>query len=57
MKEVDALFDVIAVNIYTNKERIISSAKTERNAEAIVEMTVMRRGVDEEFFKIVPHKK
>jgi len=51
----DKLFDVIATNIETGKERIISSGKTERNAEAILEMAVMRRGVDEEFFKTVPH--
>ena len=48
------MFDVIAVNLTTGKKRHIATDKTERNAEAIVEMAVMRRGVDEEFFTTVP---
>lgn len=48
------LFDVVAVNLNTKAERLIAEAKTEKNAEAIVMMAVMRRGVEEEFFKIVP---
>ena len=47
------LFNVVAVNIKTKQERIIAENKTERNAEAIVNMAVMRRGVEEEFFKTV----
>lgn len=49
------LFDVIAVNIETGAERIIEAGKSERNAEAIVNMAAMRRGVDEEFFDMKPH--
>ena len=49
------LFDVIAVNIKTGAERFMAEKKTEPNAEAIVAMAVMRRGVDEEFYKAVPH--
>lgn len=48
-------YDVIAVNINTNKVRVIASDKTAKNAEAIIKMAVMRRGVDEEFFVEVPH--
>lgn len=53
-RNMENLFDVVAVNISTGKERIIERNKTERNAEAIVSMAVMRRGVEEEFFKTVP---
>lgn len=48
------LFDVIAVNIATGHQRHIDTGKTERNAEAIVCMCVMRRGCDEEYFDTVP---
>lgn len=51
------LFDVVAVNMKTNKVRIIAAAKTERNAEAIENMAVQRRGVEEEFFNTVPNGK
>lgn len=50
----DALFDVVAVGLKTNKVRMMAEGKTARNAEAIVNMAVMRRGVDEEFFSEVP---
>ena len=50
----EQLFDVVAVNIKTGEQHVIERNKTERNAEAIVSMAVMRRGVDEEFFKAVP---
>lgn len=51
----DPLFDVVAVNIKTRAERFIAEAKSERTAEAIVNMAVMRRGVEEEFFDTRPH--
>lgn len=51
------MFDVLAVNMETHKVRIMAENKTERNAEAIENMAVMRRGVDEEFFVTVPHGK
>lgn len=54
MKQKEQLFDVVAVNIKTSEQRVIDRNKTERNAEAIVSMAVMRRGVDVEFFKAVP---
>lgn len=50
-----SLFDVIAVDIQTGAERFLAEGKTERNAEAIVEMAVMRRGVDIEFYTTKPH--
>ena len=51
----EQLFDVIAVNIETGAERFFGEGKTKANAEAIVNMAIMRRGVDEEFYKVVPH--
>ncbi len=48
------MFDIIAVSLATNVVRIIAENKTERNAEAIVNMAVMRRGTSEEFFTEVP---
>lgn len=52
----EPLFNVVAVNNATGDERLIAERKTEMNAEAIVHMAVMRRGCDEEFFKVVPLK-
>lgn len=43
------LFDVVAVDIKTRKVRMIAKGKSEKNADAIVRMAVMRRGVDTEF--------
>jgi hypothetical protein len=40
----DEMFDVVAVNLDTDKVRFIAQNKTLRNAEAIVSMAVMRRG-------------
>ena len=50
------LFDVIAVNIESRRERVLATGETRKNAEAIVNMAVMRHGLEEEFFKKVPHK-
>ncbi len=47
-------FDVIATNITTGARRILERNKNESNAEAIVRMAVMRRGVDSEFYSVVP---
>ncbi len=47
-------FDVIATNITTGARRILKRNKNESNAEAIVRMAVMRRGVDSEFYSVVP---
>jgi hypothetical protein len=49
-----ALFDVIATNLRTGKRRILAARRSERNADAVVMMAVMRRGVDEEFYSVVP---
>ena len=46
------LYDVAAVNIKTSVVRLIDQGKTKRNAEAVVLMAVMRRGVEEEFFAV-----
>lgn len=47
------LHDVVAVNLVTNTVRVIASGKTQENAEAIVNIAVTRRGVEEEFFTAV----
>lgn len=52
--EIAELYDVVAINIQTNSMRMIATRKTIQNAEAIVSMAVMRRGLDEEFFSEVP---
>ena len=43
-------YDVVAVNISTSTVRVIGTNKSKENAEAIVSMAVMQRGVEEEFF-------
>lgn len=49
------LYDVVAVNIKSGVvESLFGERKTLRNAEAIVTMAVMRRGVDEQFYAEVP---
>ena len=52
--ETDDQFDIIGVDIGTSRVRVIGVGKTQRNAEAYMEMAVMRRGVDDEFFVVVP---
>jgi hypothetical protein len=47
-------FDVIAVDMKTLEERVIAEDKTEANAEAVMKMALMRRGVDQEFYTIRP---
>lgn len=44
------LYDVVAIENHSGRVRRIAEGKTEDNAEAIVKMAVMRRGLDEEFF-------
>lgn len=52
------LYDVVAVEIATSKVvALFGELKTLRNAEAIVNMAVMRRGVYEQFYTEVPHGK
>ncbi len=46
--------DVLAVNLATNKVRVIARDKSAADAEAVITMAVMRRGVDEEFFTDAP---
>lgn len=49
------LFDVIEVEIAKpHRVRVIARDKSELNAEAIVNMAVIRRGVEDHFFKAVP---
>jgi len=50
----DTRFDVVAVNLFTNKVSFFGERKDYQNAEAIVKIAVMRRGLDEEFYAITP---
>ena len=45
-------YDVVGVTIETGHVRIISGNLDKRNAEAVMEMAVMRRGVEREFFSL-----
>lgn len=47
-------YDVIAVNIEDSSISMMGEGKTMPNAEAIEKMAIMRRGVDECFYVIVP---
>ena len=47
-------FDVVAVEMKSLRVRLIAEGKSERAAEGIVNMAVMRRGVEVEFFAEVP---
>lgn len=49
------LWDVIAVDIKTGEHRVLEAAKAHRNAEAIMNMAIMRHGIDVEFYKLLPH--
>jgi hypothetical protein len=58
MTETTDLYDVVAVNLKTFKERIMSdNPMTLPNAEAFINMAIARRGLDEEIYKEVPHAK
>lgn len=49
------LFDVIEVETAApHRVRVLAANKTEENAEAIVRMAVMRRGVEHHFFTAAP---
>lgn len=48
------LFDVVEVDLITRKVDIVASNKTFENAEAVSDMAVMRRGIENNFFAVVP---
>lgn len=54
MKDSDKFFDVIGVDLKTYSVRIMATDLTADNSEAYVNMAVMRRGVEEEFFTAPP---
>lgn len=51
MRDDKARYDVIAVDLKTLEERVIAEDKSADDADAIVAMAVIRRGVEKEFFK------
>ena len=46
--------DVIAVSLDDSSVRLMAADLSEKNAEAVIYMAVLRRGVDSEFFVAVP---
>lgn len=51
----EPMFDVVEVEISEpHRERVLSSGKTEKNAEAIVAMAVARRGVETHIYTVRP---
>jgi len=51
----ETLFDVLEIDMKTNLVEIMAENKTERNAEAIEKMAVMRRGCEKAYFASVAH--
>ena len=49
------LYDVVAVDLGSCRVRLIAENKTKDNADAIMGMAVINRGVDIEFFAVVEH--
>jgi len=53
--EMNDMFDVIEVEIAApHRVRVISTGKNQKNADAVVAMAVMRRGVEHSFFITAP---
>ena len=50
----EQLYDVVQVNLESGEIRLMGEGKTQRNAEAIEKMAIMRRGVEDQFFTLVP---
>jgi len=46
----EVLFDVVAINLENHTVRVFYRNKDERNADAIINMAVIRRGVEKEFY-------
>lgn len=49
----EELFDIVAVNFDTNIIQMMGVGKTRKNADAIEEMAIMRRGVEECWYTVV----
>lgn len=54
MTEETKMYDVIAVDMTTHIVRLVAENKTEKNADAIENMALLRNGCDDEFFETVP---
>lgn len=54
MNKQNQLCDVLAVSIENSTVRLLDTDKARDDAEAIVDMAVMRRGVEMEFYVAVP---
>lgn len=49
-------WDVLAVNIKTGEHRVLEADKDHRSAEACMNIAIMRRGLETEFYKLLPHR-
>jgi hypothetical protein len=49
----ETLYDTVAVNFTTNIVQMMGVGKTRKNADAIEEMAIMRRGVEECWYTVV----
>lgn len=47
------MYDVVEVNIREKTVQVMERGKDKENAEAVMKMAVMRRGVDTSFFAVV----
>ncbi len=54
MESVNDLFDVLEIRFDNGRVRVLDTNKTLRNAEAIRDMAVIRRGLDESFYSEAP---
>lgn len=48
------MLDVLAVNMETHAVKVLASNLTERNADAVERLAVMRRGVETDFYTTAP---
>ena len=49
----EALYDVVAVNIFDSTISMMGEGHAMRDAKAIMKMAIIRRGVDEHFYSVV----
>jgi len=51
---IETAWDVLSVNLETHRVSIMKANQTLRNAEAVSDMAVIRRGCDTEFYPVRP---
>jgi hypothetical protein len=48
------LFDVVSVRLFSRKVGLIAQKKSQGEAQVIIGRMIARRGLDDEFFAVVP---